>query len=550
VQVSVPFSAIDVVANSPSAVSIVSSPLPPYIESVPVPARRVSWPGEARCRGTDSTGPFGALPRCRYGGTIRRVAVKPLYDMVVLLPGITGSVLRKGGKDVWAISGQAAWRWLHSLGDSLQELRLQGGDPGGFVAARLMPDAHIVPGLVKIDGYTAAARMITDTFDILRGSIDEPRAANFLEVPYDWRLDNRVNGRRLAALVSDRLRRWREHSHNEHARVIFIAHSMGGLVARYYLEVLDGWRDCRALITFGTPYRGSLNALGFLANGYKRGPADLTEVMRSFPSVHQLLPIYRALRVDDEYVRVAETSVPGVDPVMAQDALAFHREIEIKVTEHRRDSDYHDNGYVIMPVVGTRQPTMQSAVLASGRVTLGREVPTHVDPLLADGDGTVPRASAIPIELSDVYRDSFVPERHGSLQRNCAILDDIRGRLEQMQVRGLREIRGPQENAAAAQRPAIGLDLDDLYLAGEPVTLYARRVNVAQSPGPLRARIEAVDAPTGPLPPKEFVETDHGWSVTLHGLPPGLYRVEVRTAKVEPLAPPPVHDLFEVSRGD
>jgi hypothetical protein len=33
---------------------------------------------------------------------------------------------------------------------------------------------------------------------------------------------------------------------------------MGGLVARHYLEVFDGWRDTRMLVTFGTPYRGSV----------------------------------------------------------------------------------------------------------------------------------------------------------------------------------------------------------------------------------------------------------------------------------------------------
>jgi hypothetical protein len=33
------------------------------------------------------------------------VVGKPLRDMVVLLPGISGSVLQKNGKDVWAISG-------------------------------------------------------------------------------------------------------------------------------------------------------------------------------------------------------------------------------------------------------------------------------------------------------------------------------------------------------------------------------------------------------------------------------------------------------------
>jgi pimeloyl-ACP methyl ester carboxylesterase len=476
------------------------------------------------------------------------MAGKLLNDMVVLLPGITGSVLQKGGKDVWAVSGQAAWVWLTSLGDSLEELHLEGNDPGGVVATRVMPDAHVVPGLVKIDGYSALVRMVADTFDIVPGSIQDARPANFIEFPYDWRLDNRINARQLADLISNCLPQWREHSHNPNARVIFLAHSMGGLVARYYLEVLDGWRDCRALITFGTPYRGSLNALNFLANGYKRLFVDLTDVMRSFPSVYQLLPIYKALRVGEDYVRVAEAKdVPGVQMARVEDALAFHREVEAKVNEHRKDPNYRDNGYVIVPVVGTRQPTMQSAVLAGGRITVSAELPSWIDPLLADGDGTVPRASAIPIELSEAYRDSFAPERHSSLQRNRSVLDDLRGRLEQMQVQGLHEIRAPEESPAAAERPAIALDLDDLYPAGEPVILRARLVNVERLSGPLQARVKPVDAPAAaPTPTLEFAEAPDGWTLELEGLLPGLYRAQVRTAKAGPLAPPPVHDLFEV----
>ena len=74
-------------------------------------------------------------------------------------------------------------------------------------------------------------------------------------------------------------------------RVALIAHSMGGLVSRYYLEVLEGWRDCRALITFGTPYRGAVNAVGFIANGYKQIGLDLTAVLRSCPAVRMIRPM-------------------------------------------------------------------------------------------------------------------------------------------------------------------------------------------------------------------------------------------------------------------
>jgi hypothetical protein len=47
------------------------------------------------------------------------VAKVRMRDIVVLLPGITGSVLQKDGKDIWAISGQAVWKALTSLGSSL-----------------------------------------------------------------------------------------------------------------------------------------------------------------------------------------------------------------------------------------------------------------------------------------------------------------------------------------------------------------------------------------------------------------------------------------------
>jgi hypothetical protein len=463
---------------------------------------------------------------------------KPLRDVVVVLPGITGSVLRADGHDVWGLSGRAFWSWITSGGDSLQRLRLRDGDPGEVVADRLMPTTHLVPGLVKIDGYSALVRLVTETFEIVPGG-------NFVEFPYDWRLDNRIAARRLARTVERVLHDWRRRTDNPGARVVFLAHSMGGLVARYHLEVLEGWRDCRALITFGTPYRGSLDSLDYLANGYKKAFVNLTEVMRSFPSVHQLLPIYRALRVGDGYARVAETDgLPGIDAALAADALAFHREIEAKVTEHQDDEDYRRGGYTIVPIVGTRQPTWQSGVFADGRVTVGRDLPSWIDPLLADGDGTVPRASAVPIELSEAYRDTFVPERHGSLQCNAAILADVRGRLEQSQVRGLRAIRGPEPSRAAADRPAIALDLDDLYLPGEPIMIHANLINTA-SAVPMLARVEPAEPSPGAA--ERTVAVTPGGRLELNGLPAGVWRLTVEPVRVGPAAPPAVHDIFAVA---
>jgi hypothetical protein len=78
-----------------------------------------------------------------------RVARRAIRDVVVVIPGIMGSVLQKDGKDLWALSGQALVGGLRSLNRNIDQLRLSSdsvapdlGD--GIVATRVMPDVHLI----------------------------------------------------------------------------------------------------------------------------------------------------------------------------------------------------------------------------------------------------------------------------------------------------------------------------------------------------------------------------------------------------------------------
>lgn len=476
------------------------------------------------------------------------VAKTRMQDIVVILPGITGSVLQKDGKDIWAVSGQAVWQAYSTLGDSIQQLKLNGDDPeaeslgDGITATCLIKGAHLIPGLDKIDGYTALSHLIIDNFQVIQGDIyNEDKPANFFEFPYDWRRDNRATARLLKRFLDKRLKQWREYTGIKDAKVILLAHSMGGLVSRYYLEVLEGWRDCKALFTFGTPYRGSVNAVNFLANGYKKLFFDLTTVLRSLPSIYQLMPIYEMLKIADRYCRIAEASVelPNIVKVRAEDALKFHREIEAAVESHKKDENYL-NSYKIIPMVGTQQPTLQSAELANGQITVSSEFP-GLESHLSNGDGTVPYISAIPIELSNDYRDTYIPERHGSIQNNSRVLQELRDRLTTMQV-DLSKFRGPE--VREAKPSAISLTLDDLYLEDEPIDMRVRLINY-QNTGAVKAQIAPV-AGTGTLLSVDFRQQEDEWALTVNDLAPGLYRVTVQTGNSSSGAPSPVHDLFEV----
>ena len=106
-------------------------------------------------------------------------------DVVILLPGITGSVLaNKAGKEVWAPSAGAVWRAVTSIGRSIEGLELTADDAEDAVTpTRLVPDATIVPGLVKIDGYSRIERYLIDQLGLEAGR-------NYFAFPYDWRRDS------------------------------------------------------------------------------------------------------------------------------------------------------------------------------------------------------------------------------------------------------------------------------------------------------------------------------------------------------------------------
>jgi len=436
----------------------------------------------------------------------------PMADVVVLLPGILGSVLERDGREVWAPTPGAVWRGLWRLGRSVQELRL-GEDPheeddlgDGVRATRLVPDVHLVPGLWSIDGYSGIRNMILNNFAVEPGM-------TYLECPYDWRRDNRVAARTLARLVTPALREVRRH--NPDAKLVLLGHSMGGLVARYFLECLDGWRDTRMLITFGTPYRGSLNALNFVANGFRKriGPLtllDLTDLLRSLTSVYQLLPVYECLDLGGSApVRAAESQgVPFLDTDRAAAALRdFHRAIEAGV------GGRPERAYEVHPVVGLTQPTAQSARLVRGTLETAR---TRLDSSgrLVDesGDGTVPRVSATPIELGSRPPAVYARQRHGSLQNVDNVHVQLLGLLTQ--VADLGDVRDV--------RAGLALILDDVFAPDEPVAVQVEvpRIGLAAAVTDLGTGV------TGdPVPLADAGDGRH--AVELPPLPPGEYRVTI-----------------------
>lgn len=219
---------------------------------------------------------------------------------VIIIPGVLGSRLadRETGVEAWP----GSTRRLLTSGYRELALRI---DPetlepkdDGLVASGLFDSA------VGLDFYGRVIETLQEVGGYRRGRPGEPPAAGaaqFYTFAYDWRQDNVVSVRALDALIEQIRRDYADPD----LRVDVIAHSMGGLILRYYErygtdDVLDGnsfpvtgagAAKLRRVVLLGTPNQGSVTGIHSFLNGYRVGLSRLpTEGIATMPSMYQLFP--------------------------------------------------------------------------------------------------------------------------------------------------------------------------------------------------------------------------------------------------------------------
>ncbi|WP_405908789.1 hypothetical protein OG742_30775 [Streptomyces sp. NBC_00828] len=457
--------------------------------------------------------------------------------LVYVLPGIGGSVLeqpapgKKAAKTVWdAGFGDIAsllWRSERLAVD--ERLR-----PTGLIRSkRLLPGWTVVPGYERLwAGLQALPGVVMDM-----GHPDHRNPqANVVLFPYDFRLGVEHAAKVLAADVHERLK---DLSRSERAgRVVVLAHSMGGLVARYWLGPLEGWPLCRALVTLGTPHRGAPKALQLLANGVRVTGVRLdgaSDLLRQWPSVAELLPRYPMIwdTTADTGLYPHQLPLPELGK-LAEAGFAVHQEIEQAWKTMPRTGAEPQ----VVPRLGWSHGTAGSAVWDGSKLTVTKDLPTWLDLEGWEkdhGDGTVPAISAVPVELSgyDSTRDWRTGDRHGPI----ASAKWIPGLAEGYETRKtLMAARGNERDAA------LGLDLDELHATGEPVPLRVRLRGdhlpdeVSATPASLALWATLHPAETRRTPVAEvrldWDEATGSYFTQLPGQPPGLYDVEVAVQAV------------------
>lgn len=133
------------------------------------------------------------------------------------------------------------------------------------------------------------------------GKLPDNNQAQYYVLVYDWRQDAIDTARQLAHLIEQIKRDYQ----NPALKVDIIAHSMGGLVARYYARygsddvlngndfpvTMDGANNIRRMVLLGTPNLGSVGAIMAMVEGNEPAVRRVhPELLMTMPSVYQLFP--------------------------------------------------------------------------------------------------------------------------------------------------------------------------------------------------------------------------------------------------------------------
>jgi pimeloyl-ACP methyl ester carboxylesterase len=273
---------------------------------------------------------------------------------------------------------------------------------------------------------------------------------------YDWR-------RSVKDTAEQYLRPWlrRARERSGAGKVILIGHSMGGLVARSYIQSANYANDVEHLITIGTPHRGAAESY------YAWGSGET----RSDPTVQAVFRVYlwylrhaHPFQTELDPLRTMRTQVPSVRDLLPIDGYLFNqggpelprppdtlqeRNLVGELLNQPAAVESLVRRAPVTTLVGSGFPTI------SGITVAGPPIPPGTPPRFPDGvpvadrvsnagDGTVLTDNA-RVNHPQVSVPPPLPVSHGALPDHPAVLSAIFAALgEPAPVLGAPPVQEPQ----------------------------------------------------------------------------------------------------------
>lgn len=223
-----------------------------------------------------------------------------LSEPVILIHGAFGSRLndKKTGEEYWPGN---LWRILFS---EYEDIALTFDDKTLMPTTSDLVATDVTDQVAGKDYYGAIIRTLEQVGGYTRGEpgkVPIPDTRQYYLFVYDWREDNVQTARKLDNLIEQ----IRKDYNSPNLKTDIVAHSMGGMITRYYLrygreDVLNdndfpvsgyGFQRVNKVILLGTPSLGSVSAVLEVIQGLKVGLNRIpSHVMLTWPSTYQLFP--------------------------------------------------------------------------------------------------------------------------------------------------------------------------------------------------------------------------------------------------------------------
>ncbi len=235
---------------------------------------------------------------------------------VIIIPGILGSEL------VNPITDQKVWLDINPVkGDGLS-LPISPNiaqNRDSLEARKIIQTAKVFRFFPEVSVYQALIQAMENFGGYQQGDWENPATNGdrdtYYVFAYDWRRDNVENSR----LLTRKILELKQKLDAPDLRFNVIAHSMGGLVARYAAmygdtdlppdetAAIPNWKGSgffNKIFMFGTPNEGSMDALKVIIEGYSVGRFSVSslnpETIITSPAIFQLLPHPSAANFYDE----------------------------------------------------------------------------------------------------------------------------------------------------------------------------------------------------------------------------------------------------------
>lgn len=364
---------------------------------------------------------------------------------VIFIPGIGGSEMKASQDIVWSKDDGHGGTYSHAYTGNEkiwvnQDKAAELGNDDYFDVLRLKPDGITPEADLSLTGnLTSFGYPDIDNFFTGMGYV---KGTNYFVFPYDWRKDVRTTKNSLDALIES------AKTASGQPKVNLVVHSMGGLVARYYISDSNKASKVNKLIELGVPHLGSVDATKALMYGKPLGrqilgdfylgvPAsEVKDLFQNLPTAFELLPsktyfdFYNNSTQNQPYPFKDDRDIDNNKVTSSLDYnqtkallsnLAYNMVVFAfgEVFHNSLDPVFNQtNGTKIYEIVGTAQPTL-GQIHETWWITWPVNLIPKTDEVFINGDETVPLYSASlksdSLDISGATKIYYVEQKHSDL---------------------------------------------------------------------------------------------------------------------------------------